>query len=103
MRRRYVFRRAKVMGISALMRGSVVLLTFALLGMSLAEAQRPARPVKIGVLCAGTCPFGGPAGAEVPIIEALERVGLVRGRTLMLDIGGIVNSADQMTVEVQKL
>jgi ABC-type uncharacterized transport system substrate-binding protein len=102
-RRRYVFRRAKVMGVTALMRGSVVLLTFALLGMSLAEAQRPARPVKIGVLCAGQCSFGGPEGSLAPFFEALERVDLIRGRTLILDIGRVANSDDQMTVEAQKL
>jgi putative ABC transport system substrate-binding protein len=91
------------MEISALMRGSVALLAFVLFVVPLAEAQRPARPVKIGVLCAGTCPFGGPDAPLAPLIEALERVGLVRGRTLMLDIGGIANSDDQMTAEAQKL
>ena len=68
-----------------------------------AKAQQTARPVKIGVLCAGICPFGGPEGSSRPIIEALERVGLVRGRTLVLDTGGVATSDDQMTVEAQKL
>jgi putative ABC transport system substrate-binding protein len=85
------------------MRGPVVLLAFVLLVAPLAEAQRPARPVKIGVLCAGTCPFGGPEASLAPFFEAMERVGLVRGRTLLLDIGGVVNSDDQMASEARKL
>src|SRR5262245_40945450 len=91
------------MGISAVMHGSAVLVTFVLLGVLLAEAQRPARTVTIGVLCAATCPFGGPEAAAAPIIEALERVGLVRGRTLTLDTGGVAHSDDQMAVAAQKL
>lgn len=67
------------------------------------EAQPVARQVKIGVLCAGFCPFGGPEGAYGPLLDALERVGLVRGRTLVLDVGGVVNSDDQMAIEAQKL
>ena len=58
------------------MSGPLVLLAFVLLVVTLAQAQRPARPVKIGVLCAGFCPFGGPEARIAPIIEALERVGL---------------------------
>jgi putative ABC transport system substrate-binding protein len=59
--------------------------------------------VKIGVLCAGLCPFGGPEGAIEPLTTALERVGLVRGRTLAWDTFGVVNSEDQIAVEAQKL
>ena len=89
---------------TVLRRPPVTLLTLMLLLVPLvSEAQQPARPVKIGVLCAGSCPFGGPEGAVQPIFDALERVGLVRGRTLVLDIGGVVNSDDQMSVEAQKL
>jgi putative ABC transport system substrate-binding protein len=92
------------MGISGFMSGPVLLLTVVLLLVPLAgEAQQPARPVKIGVLCAGLCPFGGPEASARPIFEALERVGLVRGRTLVLDIGGVVTSDDQMNVEAQRL
>ena len=67
------------------------------------EAQQAARQVKIGVLCAGLCPFGGPEGAIEPLTTALERVGLVRGRTLAWDTFGVVNSEDQIAVEAQKL
>ena len=89
------------MGISALIRGPVVLFAVGLLVVPLAgEAQRQ---VKIGVLCAGSCPFGGPEGSIRPLFDALERVGLVRGRTLVLDIGGVVTSEDQIAVEAQKL
>ena len=44
-----------------------------------------------------------PGGAYQPFIDALERVGLVQGRTLVLDIGGIVNLEDQIAVEAKKL
>ena len=91
------------MGISALMSGPVVLLAVVFLVVPFAEAQRPARPVKIGVLCAGDCGFGVHRAATAPIVEALERVGLVGGRTLTLDMGGVVNSDDQTTVAAQKL
>jgi putative ABC transport system substrate-binding protein len=67
------------------------------------HAQPAGRQVKIGVLCAGACPFGGGEGAIRPLIDALERVGLVRGRTLVLDIGGVVTSEDQVVGEAQKL
>lgn len=68
-----------------------------------AEAQPGARPVKIGVLCAGFCPFPVPAGPSRPLIIALESVGLVQGRTLAWDIGGIVSTEDLIAVEAQKL
>jgi putative ABC transport system substrate-binding protein len=68
------------------------------------EAQQAARQVRIGVLCAASlCPFGGPEGAIQPLTTALERVGLVRGRTLVWDTGGVVTSEDQIAVEAQKL
>ena len=67
------------------------------------EAQQTARLVKIGVLCAGFCPFGGGSGSIQPFIDALERVGLVQGRTLVLDSGSVVNSEDQLAVAARKL
>ena len=85
-------------------RRPVVLFALGLLMAALpAEAQRAARQVKLGVLCAGPCPFGGPEGAIRPLIDALERVGLVQGRTLVLDIGSVVPSEDQVAGEAQKL
>lgn len=85
-------------------RRPVVLFALGLLMAPLpAEAQQAARQVTLGVLCAATCPFGGPEGAIRPLIDALERVGLVRGRTLVLDIGGVVPSEDQIAGEAQKL
>lgn len=68
-----------------------------------AEAQLTARPVKIGVLCVGSCPFGGAGAAYRPLADALGRVGLVQGRSLVLDIGGIVASEDQINAEAAKL
>jgi putative ABC transport system substrate-binding protein len=44
-----------------------------------------------------------PAGSSRPLITALESVGLVQGRTLAWDIGGIVNAEDLVAVEAQKL
>ena len=67
------------------------------------EAPQAARQVKLGVLCAGFCPFGGPEGSYRPLIDALEGVGLVQGRTLAWDIGGVVNSEDQIAVEARNL
>src|SRR5215831_6867963 len=67
------------------------------------HAQPVGRQVKIGVLCAGVCPFPVPPGPSRPLIIALESVGLVQGRTLAWDIGGVVNSEDQIAVEAQKL
>jgi ABC-type uncharacterized transport system substrate-binding protein len=93
-----------------LKRASVIRFTVAVtvavlaLGVPLAaEAQLTARPVKIGVLCAGTCPFGGPGAAYQPLIDALERVGLVQGRSLAWDLGGIVPSENQINAEAVKL
>src|SRR5262245_33986650 len=67
------------------------------------QAQPLGRQVKIGVLCAGFCPFHGPVASFRPLITALERVGLVQGRTLAWDIGGVVNTEDLIAVEAQKL
>src|SRR5262245_41623734 len=66
------------------------------------HAQPAGRQVKIGVLCAG-CPFGASEVAIRPFLDALERVGLVRGRTLVLDIGSVVTSEDQVVGAAQKL
>ena len=68
-----------------------------------AEAQQVARQVKIGVLCAGPCPFPLETRKSSSLIIALERVGLVPGRTLAWDTGGIMSSTDQIAVEAQKL
>ncbi len=67
------------------------------------QAQEARRQVTIGVLCAGVCPFLVPPEPSRPLIVALERVGLMQGGTLAWDIGGIVNSEDQIPVEVPKL
>jgi putative ABC transport system substrate-binding protein len=75
------------------------MLTMPLVG----EAQQAARQVRIGVLCAGFCPFGGPEYSYRPLIDALAGVGLVQGRTLVWDIGGVVSSEDQIALEAQKL
>jgi len=68
-----------------------------------ADAQLIARPVKIGMLCAGVCPFGGPAAGDRPLIEALERVGLVQGRSLVWDLGGVVADENEINTEAAKL
>src|SRR5262244_3214149 len=68
-----------------------------------AETQQEARQVKIGMLCAGFCPFPVPEGTSRPLINALERVGLILGRSLVWDIGGVVFSEDQIVVEAQRL
>jgi putative ABC transport system substrate-binding protein len=67
------------------------------------EAQSGARQVTIGVLCTGLCPFPVPPEPSRPLIVALERVGLVQGRTLKWDIGAILASEDQIAVEAKKL
>ena len=75
-----------------------------LVGVPLAvHAQSTARPVKIGVLCAGFCPFGGPEGSYRPFIDALAGVGLIPGCTLAWDIGGVINAENEIAVEAQKL
>ena len=79
--------------------GLAVVLAINLLASLLVEAQPAGRQVKIGVLCAGLCPFHGPAATARPLIIALERVGLVQGRTLAWDIGGIVTTEDLIAVE----
>jgi putative tryptophan/tyrosine transport system substrate-binding protein len=68
-----------------------------------AEAQQTGRQVTIGVLCTGVCPFPVPPEPSRALIIALERIGLTQGRTLRWDIGGIVNTEDQIAVEAQKL
>jgi len=67
------------------------------------KAQQAARQVKIGVLCAGFCPFGGPEEWYRPLTDALARVGLDQGRTLVWDVGGVLGSEDQVAIEAQKL
>jgi ABC transporter substrate binding protein len=88
----------------AFIRVSVVLLTAVLLGTPVPGETQPAtRQVKIGVLCAGVCPFPVPPGPSRPLIRALERVGLVQGRTLTWDFGGVINSEDRLAVEARNL
>ncbi len=67
-----------------------------------AEGQLAARQVKIGVLCFGACFFGA-TEAERPLLDALERVGLVQGRTLTWDVGAITNAEDQIAVGARQL
>jgi len=81
----------------------MVLAVGVLLAPAAGEAQQAARQVKIGMLCAGFCPFPVPEATSRPLINALERVGLIQGRTLVWDIGGVVFSEDQIAVEAQKL
>jgi putative ABC transport system substrate-binding protein len=88
---------------SILIAAPVVLVAVGLLRISPSEAQQAARHVKLGVICSGMCPFGGPEGSARPLFDALERVGLVRGRTLVLDIGSVVTSEEQIAGEAQKL
>ena len=38
-----------------------------------------------------------------PLVNAPERVGLIQGRSLVWDIGGVVFSEDQIVVEAQRL
>ena len=84
--------------------GLVIAVALSLTVAPLAVHAEPAgRQAKIGVLCAGSCPFGGPEAAIRPFIDALERFGLVRGRTLVLDIGSVVPSEDEVVGEAQKL
>ena len=78
--------------------GLAGVLAFSFFAPHLAEAQ----PVKIGVLCVRVCPSFGSEEMQ-PLTDALAHVGLVRGRTLMWDIGSITNSEDQITVAAQTL
>ena len=83
--------------------GLVILALSLVLAPLVAETQQAARQVKIGMLCAGFCPFPVPEGTSRPLINALERVGLIQGRSLVWDIGGVVFSEDQIVVEAQRL
>jgi ABC-type uncharacterized transport system substrate-binding protein len=67
------------------------------------HAQPAGRQVKIGVLCARACTFGGGTAGYRPLIDALERVGLVQGRSLVWDIGGVAASENQINAEAVKL
>src|SRR5262245_66353659 len=80
---------------------AVVLMLSLTLAPLAGEAQPVGRQVKIGVLCAGFCPFHGPVASFRPLTTALERIGLVQGRTLAWDIRGVVNNADLIAVEAQ--
>ncbi|MGH2361219.1 MAG: ABC transporter substrate-binding protein [bacterium] len=103
MRRRRVLRRATAVRTTTLIGVIVIGLAVGAVVPLATEAQHGVRQVKIGVLCAGFCPFPVPAGPSRPLITALESVGLVEGRTLAWDIGGIVNTEDLIAVEAQKL
>lgn len=84
--------------------GLVIVVVLGLVLAPLAgKAQQAGRQVRIGVLCAGFCPFHGPVGSLRPLVISLERVGLVQGRTLAWDIGGVVTTEDLIAIEAQKL
>ena len=101
--RRDLSSRATGIGISASIVVAVILIVGVIVVPTAGEAQPATRPIKVGVLCAGFCPFGGPEGSYRALSGALERVGLVQGRTLVWDIGGVVNSEDQIALEARKL
>ena len=82
---------------------AVMLVVVALMVPLAADAQLTVRPVKIGVVCVGGCPFGGPGAEYRPLIEALGRVGLVQGQSLAWDIGGVVVSEEMIKAEAMKL
>ena len=93
-------KRAKVIRLTVVVMAAVV----ALIPPLAADAQLTARPVKIGMLCAGTCPFGaGAIGRPQPLVDALQRIDLVEGRSLVWDIGGVMASEDRIDVEASKL
>jgi len=95
-----VLKRAKVIRLTVAVMAAVV----ALIPPPAADAQLTARPVKIGMLCAGFCPFGGgPLDRLRPLVDELQRIDLVEGRSLVWDTGGIVASEDRMDVEASKL
>jgi hypothetical protein len=80
--------------------GLAVVLAVSVLASPFAGRAQPLeRQVKIGVLCAGFCPFHGPVASFRPLTTALERIGLVQGRTLAWDIGGVVNTEDLIAVD----
>lgn len=85
-------RRAFLCGLTAILAGPIAV-----------KAQQAQRPVTIGMLCTGWCPFPSPPEASRPLIFALEHVGLVSGRTLTWDFGSIVNSERQIGVEARNL
>jgi putative ABC transport system substrate-binding protein len=88
----------------ARMSATLVLLCVAGLAHPIAAVAQPGtRPVTIGVLCTGFCPFPVPPEPSRALITALERIGLVQGRTLRWDIGAILNSEDQVAVEARNL
>ena len=93
-------KRAKVIRLTVAVMAAVV----ALIPPLAADAQLTARPVKIGMLCAGGCPFGGALLERLkPLVDALQRIDLVEGRSLVWDIGGVVASEDRIDVEASKL
>jgi putative ABC transport system substrate-binding protein len=98
-----VLRRLGITQITAVVAVRVLLAVGVLMVPIASAAEQAGRPVKIGVLCAGFCPFGGPERSYQPLTDALARAGLVQGRTLVWDIGGVVNSEDQIAIEAQKL
>src|SRR5262249_7437838 len=99
-RRSDVFERARGIPLTVAVMAAVRALSAPLA----ADAQLTARPVKIGALCAGACPFG--SGSFIgfrPFVDALARIGPVEGRSLVWDIGGVVASEDGIDVEASKL
>jgi ABC-type uncharacterized transport system substrate-binding protein len=91
-------RTVSLLGISA-----VLLAIGLLIGPGSSQSQTATRPLRIGVLCAGFCPFPVPPGPSRPLIVALERIGLIQGRTLTWDFGSVVNTEDRLVVEAQHL
>jgi putative ABC transport system substrate-binding protein len=103
MRRRDILRRVSVIQIAAFIAIPAMAAVGVLMVPLTGEAQQAARQVKIGVVCAGFCPFGGPEGSYRPLIDALAGIGLVQGCTLVWDIGAVLSSEDQVAIEAQKL
>ena len=70
-----MLKRAKVIRLTVAVMAAVVTLSAPLA----ANAQVTARPVKIGILCAGGSPCGGPGiNRPRPLVDALERIGCTR-------------------------
>src|SRR5262245_65794209 len=87
----------RLIGLAVVLVASLQLATLAV------HAQPVGQQVKIGVLCAGACGFGGGAVGYRPLTDALDRVGLVEGRSLVWDIGGVVASENAINAEAVKL
>ena len=87
----------RLIGLAVVLVASLQLATLAV------HAQPVGQQVKIGVLCAGACGFGGGAVGYRPLTDALDRVGLVEGRSLVWDLGGVVASENEINAAAAKL